>query len=170
MNDFLIEDRKSTRLNSSHGYISYAVFCLKKKTDRDWSDPSARHQFLAEIVTDARRLLRWTGGAPEGDGAPAVRAAAALLEQLLRQEGGGGESRQAFADAGRELVAKVPQESDNGWLFPKRAFVIDAAQETVTCPEGQTTARFTREKDVFFFLFFRPPPNSPPFPDPSPSP
>src|SRR2546422_4897543 len=24
-------DRKSTRLNSSHGYISYAVFCLKKK-------------------------------------------------------------------------------------------------------------------------------------------
>src|SRR2546429_4783142 len=30
-------DRKSTRLNSSHGYISYAVFCLKKKkkTDRE---------------------------------------------------------------------------------------------------------------------------------------
>src|SRR2546422_8099445 len=27
-------DRKSTRLNSSHGYISYAVFCLKKKTKR----------------------------------------------------------------------------------------------------------------------------------------
>src|SRR2546422_7629110 len=34
-NDVLAEaeqaDRKSTRLNSSHGYISYAVFCLKKK-------------------------------------------------------------------------------------------------------------------------------------------
>src|SRR2546422_2659433 len=28
---FYCEDRKSTRLNSSHGYISYAVFCLKKK-------------------------------------------------------------------------------------------------------------------------------------------
>src|SRR2546429_9358279 len=27
----LLRDRKSTRLNSSHGYISYAVFCLKKK-------------------------------------------------------------------------------------------------------------------------------------------
>src|SRR2546429_6647334 len=27
-------DRKSTRLNSSHGYISYAVFCLKKKTEQ----------------------------------------------------------------------------------------------------------------------------------------
>src|SRR2546429_6364506 len=28
---FFPQDRKSTRLNSSHGYISYAVFCLKKK-------------------------------------------------------------------------------------------------------------------------------------------
>src|SRR3989449_5765535 len=28
---FELGDRKSTRLNSSHGYISYAVFCLKKK-------------------------------------------------------------------------------------------------------------------------------------------
>src|SRR2546422_1038976 len=28
-----LRDRKSTRLNSSHGYISYAVFCLKKKND-----------------------------------------------------------------------------------------------------------------------------------------
>src|SRR2546422_6822170 len=27
----VVLDRKSTRLNSSHGYISYAVFCLKKK-------------------------------------------------------------------------------------------------------------------------------------------
>src|SRR2546429_7231139 len=36
-------DRKSTRLNSSHGYISYAVFCLKKKkqaqTYRGYKDP-----------------------------------------------------------------------------------------------------------------------------------
>src|SRR2546422_7063060 len=31
-------DRKSTRLNSSHGYISYAVFCLKKK--KNISTPS----------------------------------------------------------------------------------------------------------------------------------
>src|SRR2546429_9977902 len=29
-------DRKSTRLNSSHGYISYAVFCLKKKKRQKW--------------------------------------------------------------------------------------------------------------------------------------
>src|SRR2546422_4498288 len=29
-----MRDRKSTRLNSSHGYISYAVFCLKKKKNK----------------------------------------------------------------------------------------------------------------------------------------
>src|SRR5687768_18069782 len=32
------EDRKSTRLNSSHGYISYAVFCLKKKKKKNKRD------------------------------------------------------------------------------------------------------------------------------------
>src|SRR2546422_3185313 len=31
--DQKLTDRKSTRLNSSHGYISYAVFCLKKKNN-----------------------------------------------------------------------------------------------------------------------------------------
>src|SRR2546422_7394648 len=31
-------DRKSTRLNSSHGYISYAVFCLKKKKNTHISE------------------------------------------------------------------------------------------------------------------------------------
>src|SRR5205809_5608264 len=33
-------DRKSTRLNSSHGYISYAVFCLKKKTHQLTTPPT----------------------------------------------------------------------------------------------------------------------------------
>src|SRR2546422_2090475 len=33
------QDRKSTRLNSSHGYISYAVFCLKKKNTDDQATP-----------------------------------------------------------------------------------------------------------------------------------
>src|SRR2546422_7085687 len=36
------KDRKSTRLNSSHGYISYAVFCLKKKT-REPTSPVVLH-------------------------------------------------------------------------------------------------------------------------------
>src|SRR2546429_3664967 len=38
----LPRDRKSTRLNSSHGYISYAVFCLKKKKPNN-SHAHSRH-------------------------------------------------------------------------------------------------------------------------------
>src|SRR2546422_6344898 len=39
----IAEDRKSTRLNSSHGYISYAVFCLKKKKKHSpLTDPGGR--------------------------------------------------------------------------------------------------------------------------------
>src|SRR3712207_7477193 len=34
----LVEDRKSTRLNSSHANISYAVFCLKKKTRYNYTN------------------------------------------------------------------------------------------------------------------------------------
>src|SRR2546422_4573494 len=34
-NEHVRSDRKSTRLNSSHGYISYAVFCLKKKKNKN---------------------------------------------------------------------------------------------------------------------------------------
>src|SRR2546422_5195749 len=39
-------DRKSTRLNSSHGYISYAVFCLKKKKKHDRYIQSASSRFI----------------------------------------------------------------------------------------------------------------------------
>src|SRR2546422_2758795 len=40
------KDRKSTRLNSSHGYISYAVFCLKKKKTEPHNqmNPCARNK------------------------------------------------------------------------------------------------------------------------------
>lgn len=229
----------------AHDLGRYFGPSVKGSADLDWSDGEARSQFLAEIVTDARRLLRLAGVALAGQDAAAVREAAALLEQLLLQdvvetdEGAGGlktrikqgtaperipsasdpeqrhgrkskskrftghkasvaidvesqlildaavlpgsagdasealeqvervetatgqavaqslgdcaygsgETRQAFAAAGRELVAKVPQESENQGRFPKRAFVIDLEQHTVTCPGGQTTARFTAEND-----------------------
>src|SRR2546429_6133815 len=44
-------DRKSTRLNSSHGYISYAVFCLKKK--KKLTDQLSLQQSLV-IITHIR--------------------------------------------------------------------------------------------------------------------
>src|SRR2546422_4050277 len=41
--EYVAEDRKSTRLNSSHGYISYAVFCLKKKKEQHDSSSRPAH-------------------------------------------------------------------------------------------------------------------------------
>src|SRR2546429_2342921 len=41
------EDRKSTRLNSSHGYISYAVFCLKKKKNTMTLSASNVYQYCS---------------------------------------------------------------------------------------------------------------------------
>src|SRR2546422_3328853 len=43
-------DRKSTRLNSSHGYISYAVFCLKKKNSNATSRRQRRSTSLRSIL------------------------------------------------------------------------------------------------------------------------
>src|SRR5256885_9605065 len=51
-------DRKSTRLNSSHLVISYAVFCLKKKKERDtWHAPSARVVSTATVRIRAARSI-----------------------------------------------------------------------------------------------------------------
>src|SRR2546422_3392736 len=43
-------DRKSTRLNSSHGYISYAVFCLKKKKKIEKREDTAHTCSVPTVV------------------------------------------------------------------------------------------------------------------------
>src|SRR2546422_3749031 len=46
-------DRKSTRLNSSHGYISYAVFCLKKKkTSKKYDATSNQTSLDCTVLSD----------------------------------------------------------------------------------------------------------------------
>src|SRR2546429_3853613 len=52
-------DRKSTRLNSSHGYISYAVFCLKKKKQKRISNATSSY-----ILTDSIMHQRETHRQP----------------------------------------------------------------------------------------------------------
>src|SRR5207253_9243525 len=49
-----LEDRKSTRLNSSHVAISYAVFCLKKKTLVVGTDGEAGHDECSRRANDRR--------------------------------------------------------------------------------------------------------------------
>src|SRR5256886_4340226 len=66
-------DRKSTRLNSSHSQISYAVFCLKKKTDartalrvrrlREYRPPTAPPRSRGRV-----RALRDADGPRDRDG------------------------------------------------------------------------------------------------------
>src|SRR5260221_6015548 len=59
-------DRKSTRLNSSHTVISYAVFCLKKKK---------KHKTLTNVGTPARTSTKRAAHVPEQDSATArIRA------------------------------------------------------------------------------------------------
>src|SRR2546429_3715636 len=53
---FVTEDRKSTRLNSSHGYISYAVFCLKKKKMAAFEACFFTH-YVWESILRSRKLL-----------------------------------------------------------------------------------------------------------------
>src|SRR2546429_3614648 len=48
-------DRKSTRLNSSHGYISYAVFCLKKKKRNTQRSPAPIHQRTPSRASSSKR-------------------------------------------------------------------------------------------------------------------
>src|SRR2546429_5866868 len=51
-------DRKSTRLNSSHGYISYAVFCLKKKKRYDEACVHPAELVIAPFLHDADHPVR----------------------------------------------------------------------------------------------------------------
>src|SRR5256884_1691407 len=51
-------DRKSTRLNSSHGYISYAVFCLKKKNKTNIRvSQISRRKFIHHVLLSATLLI-----------------------------------------------------------------------------------------------------------------
>src|SRR2546422_6343455 len=55
-------DRKSTRLNSSHGYISYAVFCLKKKKTRTCDlhhDRASQHVYHSRQVAARLRSVQY---------------------------------------------------------------------------------------------------------------
>src|SRR2546430_13134494 len=47
LSDHVRLDRKSTRLNSSHSQISYAVFCLKKKNKNNQTTRATHHDYIA---------------------------------------------------------------------------------------------------------------------------
>ena len=142
-------------------YERYLGSSVKGEAAIDWSDKRARTVLLAKIVADADRLLELSRQAQGGlaeDGAvdvlpgnaPDNLGALELVEQSEANTGvpveeamgdaayGDGDTRQAFADAGRRLVARVPGRPDRKH-FPKDDFVIDLAAGSCTCPAGQVT-------------------------------
>lgn len=84
------------------------------------------------------------GNAPDHDEALAVVEATEAstgcqVEEVIGDCAyGDGGTRQAFADAGRQLIAKVPAATNRGF-FPKAQFSIDVAAGTCTCPAGEVT-------------------------------
>src|SRR2546429_2709507 len=71
-------DRKSTRLNSSHGYISYAVFCLKKKKKYESSGASSVDTGAARSLSD---VLDYRSSHSDGSKAFRIERAEALRLQ-----------------------------------------------------------------------------------------
>jgi Transposase DDE domain/Transposase domain (DUF772) len=55
---------------------------------------------------------------------------------------GDGGTRKEFEEAGRTLIAKVPQEHQREGLFPKSRFTLDLENDTVTCPAGHTSSKY----------------------------
>ena len=104
----------------------------------------------SQIITDAE-VLAGNAGDAEGALQQVERSEENAQEKVGDSLGdcaySGGETMQAFADAGRELAAKMPQETSGKGLFPKSAFTINFAENTVTCPNGQTACDFGREQN-----------------------
>jgi transposase len=106
----------------------------------------------AAIVVDTDEPII-TAVAVLAGNAPDAEGALELVEQTEATTGcevdetlgdcayGSGETRQAFAEAGRTIVAKVPNPSNQG-CFPKTAFVLDLEATSATCPAGQATQDF----------------------------
>lgn len=127
------------------------------------TDPDMRHGrksaskrfdgHKADVATDLESQIIVAYDVLSGDAADATDALP-LVEQAEAHTGqsvaqttgdcayGGGPTREAFAQAGRILLAKVPQEAARNGLFAKSAFAIDVDNNTVTCPGGHTTMTF----------------------------
>lgn len=76
---------------AERGFERYLTRNMKGQAEVDWDDERSRQRFLAEIVSDAKRLLELAGEAcsrsgKDSDAAQEIEAAAVLLTQLLHQD------------------------------------------------------------------------------------
>lgn len=159
---------------------------LKKGTARgripSATDPQQRHgrkskskRFTgskASVAVDVKSGLILATDVLAGDAADAtdvlplikqaqINGEAAIDETIGDCAYGDGATRQAFADAGKRLVAKVPTASVSGDLFPKSAFRIELPVKgqsleltKATCPGGAVAGRLTAQADGGVTFYF----------------
>ena len=103
------------------------------------------HKAAIVVDTDSQLITAvevLPGNAPDNLGALELVEASEANTGVPVEEAMGdaayGDTRQAFADAGRTLIARVPGRPDRK-RFPKDDFVIDLAAGSCTCPAGQVT-------------------------------
>lgn len=171
----LLQDVEETALSSDEVQAHIKQGTAKGRIPSA-TDPEQRHgrkskskTFIgakASIAVDVESQLIVAVDVLSGD-APDDRGVLELVEQAEANAAqpvaetvgdcayGDGETRQAFANAQRELIAKVPKEADRGGLFPKSAFQIDLDHNTVTCPAGQTATAYTNTKQGGKIFQFR---------------
>ncbi len=121
--------------------------------------------YKAKVAVEAQSQIITAIDVMDGNAGDS-EGAIALVEQSEKNTGeavaqttgdcayGGAVTRQAFAEAGRDFAAKVPQEANKRGVYPKSAFALDLENNTVTCPAQHTTVQYTVEKDggkVFHF-------------------
>src|SRR2546429_104159 len=132
-------DRKSTRLNSSHGYISYAVFCLKKK--KELNQAAARYGFRC-----CRRPHICTAPLPPETALPSQMTTSTTSIDCRGLQA-------AYANL------HTDQERD---YFMQRYHDVISSFGGKTSYDADIRPLLVMRS--FFFLFVRPPPRSPLFP------
>ena len=146
------------------------------------TDPEQRHgrksaskRFVgskASIATDSEHGLILAvevlpGNAGDAEGALELVAAAeqnagAPIKEVVGDCAyGSGDTRQAFADAGRTLTAKIPSQPAKGGLYPKSSFVVMLPSEgnsleeaRVTCPAGHTAGYLSAHANGSVTFYF----------------
>src|SRR2546429_97352 len=136
-------DRKSTRLNSSHGYSSYAVFCLKKKR-------CGRRRHLAGTLS-----LRGERGSPDGFGMAATGSISSIVSiKLIRVSLGTVRHPRRFKIGVIDIQITLKQML--------RDFIGIRVKRAKKSGMGNITSSVNSRERTFFF-------NSPPDPQPLPS-
>src|SRR5690554_6892351 len=110
-----MQDRKSTRLNSSHVRISYAVFCLKKKSNVVHAEPGRERARRDERHPDEAGVLQ-----PEGDLGGAALDALRIDTQPAEHAGGDRDRHQELHDTDAEIAkAGIEREGVSFICFRK---------------------------------------------------